>query len=56
MNISYCILEIYAGTFFRGFQCANIYAWTNIRGSAPDDPPLSLYIRFTLVFIFAVRG
>ena len=33
---------------FRWFKC--------VRGSAPDYPPLSLCIRFTLVFIFAVRA
>ena len=33
-TLSTVLLEIYAGTFFRGFECANVYAWTNIRGSA----------------------
>ena len=42
---------MYAGTFFCGFKGANVYAYTNIRGSAPDDPPLSLYIRLYSVDI-----
>ena len=35
---------MYAGTFFSGFDGANVYACTNIPGSAPDYPSLSLYI------------
>ena len=49
-------VEIYAGTFFRGFKGANVKVCTNIRGSAPDYPSLSLYIRLTQVFTFTVRG
>ena len=48
-------VDIYAGTFFRGCEGANLYACTSIRGSAPDYSLLSLYIRFTLVLTFAVR-
>ena len=57
-------VEIYAGTFFRGFEGAHVYACTNIRGSDPDYSPLFFYNRlnsveiykFTPVFTFVVRA
>ena len=52
----YCITRNIRWYFFRGFEDADAYACTNIRGSGPDYTSLSLYITFTLVFIFAVRG
>ena len=45
-------VEIYAGTFFRGFEGAHVYVCTYIRGSDPDYLPLFFYNRLNSVEIY----